>query len=95
MRRTDAKRGRHGRGNARARGGALFPVKSSESSQMPTTQSARMSALRHVLGSPSLKLIDASDSMIVAGHSELPVTPLPCPSAAAPSAHIVIPNLEM
>ena len=31
-----------------------------------------------------LKFFDASDSITVAGHSELPVTPLPCPSAAAP-----------
>ena len=48
-----------------------------------------------VLGAPILKLSDASDSITVAGHSELPVTPLPSPSAAAPRATIVIPNLLM
>jgi len=43
-----------------------------------------MLAFRQVLGAPILKFFDASDSITVAGHSELPVTPLPCPSAAAP-----------
>ena len=62
----------------------MLPEKSSPSSQMPTTQSARMLAFRQVLGAPILKFFDASDSITVAGHSELPVTPLPCPSAAAP-----------
>ena len=74
---------------------SMLPEKSSPLSQISTTASARIVALRHCDLSPSLKLIAARLSITVAGQSELPVTPRPRPSAAAPSAHIVIPNLEM
>ena len=63
---------------------SIWPLNSSGSHANLTTQSARIVALRQLDGSPSLKLTAASDSTTVAGQRELPVTPRPLPSAAAP-----------
>ena len=49
---------------------SMFPEKSSASSQMPTTQSAKMEALRHVFGSPSWKFAAAWDSITWGGRGD-------------------------
>ena len=58
-----------------------------------------MLAFLQYFRSPSWKFVDARDSTIVAGHSELPVTFVPAPifspSAAAPNATIVMPHFDM